>query len=45
MNTSAIVAMALICGFIWGGFLVLLTYGIRKEREKTDEGSRWRLGE
>ncbi|UCC81721.1 MAG: MetS family NSS transporter small subunit [Gemmatimonadota bacterium] len=38
MNTSAIVAMALTCGFIWGGFLVLLTYGIRKERQKAGEG-------
>ncbi len=38
MNTSAIVAMVLTCGFIWGGFLVLLTHGIRKEREKEREG-------
>jgi hypothetical protein len=30
--------MALTCGFIWGGFLVLLTYGIRKEKEKTGDG-------
>jgi hypothetical protein len=30
--------MALTCGFIWGGFLVLLTLGIRKEREKAGDG-------
>jgi hypothetical protein len=29
--------MTLTCGFIWGGFLVLLTWGIRKEREKAGE--------
>jgi hypothetical protein len=30
--------MALTCGFVWGGFLLLLTYGIRKEREKVRAG-------
>jgi hypothetical protein len=30
--------MALTCGFIWGGFLVFLTLGIRKEREKSGDG-------
>jgi hypothetical protein len=30
--------MALTCGFVWGGFLVLLTFGIRKEREKAGDG-------
>jgi hypothetical protein len=29
--------MALTCGFVWGGFLVLLTFGIRKEREKAGD--------
>ncbi|UCF20089.1 MAG: methionine/alanine import family NSS transporter small subunit [Gemmatimonadota bacterium] len=35
MSTSAIVAMLLTCGFIWGGFLILLAYAIRRERDKS----------
>ncbi|UCC71198.1 MAG: MetS family NSS transporter small subunit [Gemmatimonadota bacterium] len=38
MNTSALIALVLTCGFVWGGFLLLLTYGIRKEREKAEGG-------
>ncbi|MEE9133855.1 MAG: MetS family NSS transporter small subunit [Gemmatimonadota bacterium] len=38
MNTSAIVAMILTCGFVWGGFALLLTYAIQREKEKTKEG-------
>jgi hypothetical protein len=30
--------MVLTCGFVWGGFVVLLAYGIRREREKAGEG-------
>jgi hypothetical protein len=30
--------MPLTCGFVCGGFLVLLTFGIRKEREKAGDG-------
>ncbi len=34
MNSSAVIAMILTCGFVWGGFVFLLSYGIRREREK-----------
>jgi hypothetical protein len=30
--------MVLTCGFVWGGFLLLLNRAIRKEREKAKEG-------
>jgi hypothetical protein len=36
--TSALIAMILTGGFVWGGFLVLLAYGIRQERKKTGTG-------
>lgn len=39
MNASAITALVLIGGFVWGGFLVLLIHGIRHERRKTREGA------
>lgn len=39
MNASAITAMILIGGFVWGGFLVLLIHGIRHERRKMREGA------
>jgi hypothetical protein len=39
LNTSAVVAMLLTCGFIWGGFLLLLLYGIRRERQKAERGA------
>jgi hypothetical protein len=35
VDTSAIVFMVLICGFVWGGFALLLSYAIRREREKS----------
>jgi hypothetical protein len=31
--------MLLTCGFVWGGFLLLLSYAIRMEREKTEGGN------
>jgi hypothetical protein len=34
MNTSAAIAMALTCGFVWGGFLLFLVYGIKREKAK-----------
>ncbi|NIR45670.1 MAG: MetS family NSS transporter small subunit [Gemmatimonadetes bacterium] len=34
MNSSAVIVMILTCGFVWGGFVFLLRYGIRREREK-----------
>ena len=39
MNTSAIVAMVLTGGFVWGGFLILLIHGIRHERRKQRDGA------
>jgi hypothetical protein len=30
--------MVLITGFIWGGFVVLLAYAIRRESKKTTAG-------
>lgn len=38
MNTSAIIAMTLTGGFVWGGFLFLLFHGIRHERKKREDG-------
>lgn len=41
MSVSALIVMILICGFVWGGFLWLLSRAIRKEgakaRERVDE--------
>ena len=37
MNTSAIVTMIIICGFVWGGFLYLLTLAIRQERAVSND--------
>ena len=39
MNVSAIITMLIICGFVWGGFLFLLSYAIRREKLRTGEGS------
>lgn len=38
MNLSAIIAMVLTCGFVWGGFLLLLTHAVRSERQKAENG-------
>lgn len=35
MSTQAIVFMVIICGFVWGGFAVLLFRMNRSEREKS----------
>jgi hypothetical protein len=34
MEPAAIFTFALIGGFVWGGFLVILRLAVRKEREK-----------
>ena len=34
MEPAAIVTFAVIGGFVWGGFLILLSRAVRKEREK-----------
>ena len=37
MSGSAIVFMILVCGLIWGGFVVLLFRAIRSEGRKAGE--------
>lgn len=37
MTTAAWVTFALIAGFVWGGFLVLIALALRKERAKGEE--------
>lgn len=37
MSASAIVTMVMICGFVWGGFIYLLNFALRKERARTEE--------
>ena len=37
MSTSALTVMIVICGFVWGGFTLLLTRAIRKEGAKASE--------
>jgi hypothetical protein len=34
MSGSAIIVMASICGFVWGGFVLLLSRAVRKEGAK-----------
>lgn len=34
MSSTAIIMMVLICGFIWGGFLLLLLRALRSEKSK-----------
>lgn len=36
MTTAATVVMVLICGFVWGGFVVLLTRAMLKEGAKSN---------
>ena len=35
MSGTAIVTMVVICGLVWGGFLGLLGFALRKENAKT----------
>lgn len=37
MSGDAIVFMIVICTFVWGGFLVLLTRAIRSEGRKSSQ--------
>lgn len=37
MSPKAIATMALILGFVWGGFLLILVTAFRREREKGRE--------
>ena len=34
MSASAVMMLVLICGFVWGGFVTLLTRAIRREGAK-----------
>ncbi len=38
MNATAVVLMVLICGLVWGGFILLLTRAVRHEGRKTQGG-------
>jgi hypothetical protein len=35
MSWATILTMGLTAGIVWGGFLVVLTIAVRKERRKT----------
>lgn len=37
MSSLAIMMMLLICGFVWGGFFILLTRAMRSEGRKQGE--------
>lgn len=39
MSTTAIVTMVVICGAVWGGFLSLLTFALRREGSKKSSGA------
>lgn len=38
MSPKAVATMVLVLGFVWGGFALILTTAIRKEREKAEGG-------
>ncbi len=44
MTTAAWITFAVIAGFVWGGFLVLVVVAMRKERDKVDEEEPGGLG-
>ena len=35
MSTTAVIVMVVILGFVWGGFALILTTAVRKEKEKS----------
>lgn len=37
MSTPALLMLALVGGFVWGGFLVLLIHALRREGSKASE--------
>lgn len=39
MTPLAWTVMLVICGTVWGGFISLLVYALRREGEKTSQGS------
>ena len=38
MSGMAVAMMVLICGFVWGGFSILLLKALRSERAKNEVG-------
>lgn len=34
MSTTAVVVMIVVLGFVWGGFALILSTAVRKERDK-----------
>lgn len=38
MSSTAVAVMVLILGFVWGGFALILSLAVRKEREKRGAG-------
>lgn len=40
MTAAAWLTLAVICGFVWGGFLVLLFVAMTKERGKDEDEPR-----
>ena len=35
MSTTAVIVMIVVLGFVWGGFALILTTAVRKEKEKS----------
>ena len=35
MSTTAVIVMVVVLGFVWGGFALILTTAVRKEKEKS----------
>lgn len=35
MSTTAVVVMIAVLAFVWGGFALILTSAVRKERDKS----------
>ena len=38
MSPLAILVLALICGFVWGGFTMFLVRALRSERSRPQDG-------
>lgn len=38
MEPAAVLTFVLVAGFVWGGFITILTTAVRKESRKTEKG-------
>lgn len=38
MTAAAWITFAIVAGFVWGGFLILVVVAMTKERSKRDDG-------